>query len=184
MECVKRPELSILICTMPKRKEVLDVLKNKLIEQDGAMRIEVLTECDNGEMSIGAKRNKLLERANGGYICFVDDDDDVSENYVEGILKAIESRPDCVGISGRIFYEGQWRLFHHSMEYGGWYTGTDGEYYRTPNHLNPVKRGIALEVMFDESKNFGEDKDYSDRLRPLLDTEVRIEEPIYIYNPH
>jgi glycosyltransferase involved in cell wall biosynthesis len=169
---------------MPQRKEKLDLLVDKLKEQGGAMQVEVLTECDSGEMCVGAKRNRLLERAQGEYVCFVDDDDDVTDDYVDKILEAIKSKPSCVGISGRIFYQGEWRLFHHSIEYGGWYTGTDGDFYRTPNHLNPVRREIALDAMFDESKGFGEDHDYSLRLRPLLETEIIIEEPIYIYNPH
>lgn len=53
-------------------------------------------------------------------------------------------------------------------------------YYRNPNHLNPVKKELAIQVPYKEI-NFGEDKDYSERLFPLLKTEVYISGIIYYY---
>ena len=44
--------------------------------------VEVLTELDDGTRSIGEKRNALVESAGGEYVCFVDDDDMVSSDYV------------------------------------------------------------------------------------------------------
>lgn len=51
---------------------------------------------------------------------------------------------------------------------------------RVPNHLIPIKREFALKTMFLE-KSFGEDTDYGLRVRRLLKTEYRIEEPLYHY---
>ena len=53
-------------------------------------------------------------------------------------------------------------------------------YFRNPNHLNPVKRELALNTKFPKLDRF-EDKDYSARLLKLLNTEEYIEEPIYHY---
>jgi hypothetical protein len=72
--------------------------------------------------------------------------------------------------------------FVHSIQCAGWYTGGDGRYYRTPNHLNPVRRELALETMFNPAMNIGEDADYSRRLRPLLMSEAMIHEVVYVYN--
>jgi hypothetical protein len=104
----------------------------------------------------------------------------VSEDYVKKILEAIESNPDCCGIQGIITFQGQGpRMFIHSLKYKEWFE-QNNIYYRCPNHLNPVKREIALQVKFPET-NFGEDKDYSTRLFPLLKEERFISGVVYHY---
>ena len=122
----------------------------------------------------------LLEESQGEYVAFVDDDDLVSNDYVGFILRAIDREPDVVGLHGIITTNGKnAKPFIHSIKYKTWFEN-NGIYYRYPNHLNPVKRVLALQVKFPD-KSHGEDRDYSDRLFPLLKTEVMIEDPIYFY---
>lgn len=171
--------LSILIGVSPAHLAHLDGLMQILRPQvvDG---VEVITDSSMS-YNIGTKRNKLLEMANGDYIVFIDADDRVSPKYVELILKAIETRPDCVGISGYITTNGanmkQWYI---SKDYGYWYE-KENVYYRTPNHISPVKRELALLAGFPEGTS-GEDAEYSKRLFPLLKSEVKIEGNLYHYN--
>ena len=172
-------DLSILICSIVERSSSLDrlliCLKPQLSDN-----VECLTEIDNKEKPIGAKRNNLIMRACGEYISFIDDDDLVSEDYIAKILNAIQSKPDCVGIEGIITFDGEHpRKFIHSIKCDSWHE-KDNVYYRYPNHLNPIKRSIAREIAF-PLINFGEDKQYSDAIRPLLKTEVFIDGPIYHY---
>jgi glycosyltransferase involved in cell wall biosynthesis len=172
-------KLSILICSLNSRVDKLNRLMNVLKPQLHD-EIEVLVKTDDGQMPIGAKRNLLLEEAKGNYISFVDDDDLVSDDYVRKIIEATESSPDCCGLQGIITFQGQGpRLFIHSLKYKEWFE-QNAVYYRCPNHLNPVKRELALSVKFPES-NFGEDKDYSTRLLPLLKEEKFIHGTIYHY---
>lgn len=172
-------KLSILICSLASRADKLQRLMNVLQPQINEA-VELLIKTDNGEIPIGKKRNLLLEEATGTYIAFVDDDDLVSEDYVKKILEAIESNPDCCGIQGIITFQGQGaRMFIHSLKYKEWFE-QNNIYYRCPNHLNPVKREIALQVKFPET-NFGEDKDYSTRLFPLLKEERFISGVVYHY---
>lgn len=173
--------LSILILTIPAREKLLAqllyILRPQITDE-----VEVLLNRNPGK-SIGAKRNALLLKAQGEYITFIDDDDCVARDYVERILKAIGSGPDCVGISGIITQSGRERKWHISKEYGSWHQegkGKDLVYYRTPNHISPVKRSIALQAMFPET-NHGEDAAYSALIYPLLHTEVRIPGIMYIY---
>jgi glycosyltransferase involved in cell wall biosynthesis len=180
MENVNKIKLSILICNLFSRNELLCRLL-KILELQKTDAVEILIASDNGEISIGKKRNTLLDKATGEYISFVDDDDLVSENYVSSILNAIESynHPDCIGICG--IYKGFTgdELFYHSIRYAGWYNSPDG-YFRPPNHLNPIKTAIARKIRFID-RSFGEDRIYSDRIRPLLKTEGAIDHPIYTY---
>lgn len=198
---VRQPVLSVLIATMPKRSWDLNVLLVALTSQlqDITLSeqvpsekpslwdpetvynppVEILVDASM-DYNIGVKRNKLLERATGKYIVFVDDDDEVAPNYLKQLCLATIMDVDCIGISGLITTDGrnqrQWRI---SKEYGSWYE-RNGVYYRTPNHISPVKRELALQAGFPEIA-FGEDAEYSRRLLPLLKTEVIIPGNLYFY---
>lgn len=173
---------SILICSLFKRKgslqRLLTIIDQQIKDRDD---VECLTNTDDGLKPVGTKRNELLESATGDYIAFVDDDDIVSDDYVNKIVEAISVNPDVVGIEGIITENGQNpRKFIHSLQYKEWFE-KDGIYYRNPNHLSPVRRDLALQARFPRDKYFGEDKDYSLRLLKYLKTEVYIPGPIYYY---
>lgn len=171
--------LSILICHLPERHRFLSALMSVLGPQK-TDSVEILVDSAGREVTVGTKRNNLVSKAQGEYCCFIDDDDTVSADYVASILRALEKKPDCVGIEGMIRVEGADRLFKHSSEFAGWYTAIDA-FYRTPNHLNPIKTEIVRKVKF-KAAYFGEDQDFSTRVRKYLKTEVYIDHPIYFYN--
>lgn len=178
-------KLSILICHLNSRKAQYMMCVDSIGAEDHS-DVEILYEADDGQIPIGQKRNWLLERATGDYIAFIDDDDTVTSDYLPLILSALQAEPDCVGISGLLNMPGYPQMiFKHSIQYGAWYTGNDGVFYRTPNHLNPVKRQLALQARFPSSRSFGEDRIYSDMLRVMLKTEVMTCGSLgytYIYN--
>ncbi len=172
-------KFSILICSLSSRTEKLNRLMNVLRPQL-TNEVEVLVKSDGGEANIGSKRNALLNESKGEYVAFVDDDDLVSDDYVSKILTAVRSKPDCCGLQGIITFQGQNpKLFIHSLKYKQWFE-QNNIYYRCPNHLNAIKRELAIATKFPES-NFGEDKDFSTRLLPLLKEEVFISGVIYHY---
>ena len=215
--------LSILICHLESRKEMLDRLMACLDRQKNA-DVEILIETDNGKdnggLARGAKRNKLLYNARGRYICYVDDDDLVSDGsehpaYIPSIFEALERGPvfdcnlanemdevasytphqgerpviDCVGIQGEIrFANDPHLLFYHSMKHSiEWWddaaTAEPGkaQYYRTPNHLNPVRRELALQARFINSQDWSEDHSYGRLLHRIIKNEAPINHPIYYY---
>lgn len=173
-------KLSILICTLPKRIEMLDRLL-KLLNLQYDPDVEILVNNDE-QMSIGQKRNYLLKAAKGEYVCFIDDDDIVDAYYIERLMKGIKRGVDCCSLRGIITTDGaNPKPFIHSMEYKEWFE-KDGVYYRGINHLNCIKREIALQIGFPE-KNHGEDYDYSMKLMKsgLLHTQQEIAETLYYY---
>lgn len=141
--------------------------------------VEILVNVDDGKISTGEKRNKLLERSVGDYIVFVDDDDIVPIDYVKKILIALKTNPDCCGIEGQLINRKGKYTFFHSIKYKSWFSER-GIYFRSPNHISPVKRTLALQIGF-KFITVGEDKDYSARLLPLLKTEVEIPGILYYY---
>jgi len=176
--------LSILICSLHSRKYSLQKLIDNLNIQISDKSIEILTSIDNGELTVGNKRNILLDQAKGEYIVFIDDDDEISNSYVDLIYNKLllNNNVDCIGIKGIIIDTSNniQKEFRHSVEYAGWYE-SNGIYYRTPNHLNPVKRNLALMAKFPNACRFGEDLQYSKSLRNYLKTEIFIDEYIYKY---
>ena len=153
---------------------------NKQIDNGGfGDKIEILTESDNGENSVGKKRNNVIDRAMGEYVCFIDDDDAVTDIYISATMKALESKPDVVELVG---YLPKYNLpFIHNLNCGGHFK-KDGIQFRTPNHLNTIKTEIARNIRYPEISH-GEDQDYSHRLwdSGLMTTEALIGERMYIY---
>jgi glycosyltransferase involved in cell wall biosynthesis len=170
--------LSVLVCSLPERTrllfELLTVLNPQLEDE------EIIINIDKRK-TIGAKRNDLLNAARGDYVCFIDDDDMISEDYLAEIRKGLELKPDQVAISG-VFYhakEHSKTRFTSSKDYE--WGLVDGEYRRNVLHLNPVKRELAIKVGFPDI-SYGEDRKYGKDLRPLIKTEYRILKEIYFYN--
>ncbi len=177
-------KLSILICSLNKREALLNRLLNVLCPQVCKYPddIEVIVERDNGEMQIGAKRNLLIQKSNAQYLCFIDDDDLVSDDYIDSIMNALKENPDVVGITGLITENGgKPRVFIHSLQYDDWFE-KDHRYYRNNNHLNHVKTEYARIVKFPET-NHGEDHDYSKQIQKVLKgkKEIFLDLPIYFY---
>jgi len=175
-------KFQILICSLEKRSKLLERLLDTIRPQltDG---VSFCVNIDNGEKSIGRKRNELLQQSRADYVAFVDDDDRLSNNYVTNILAGIEKGVDACSLTGEITENGMNpKKFIHSNRYTSWYE-KDGVYYRNNNHLNCIKASIAKQFIFPE-KNFGEDHDFSKQLlrSGLIKDEHWIEDTIYYYD--
>lgn len=139
-------------------------------------------------MSIGAKRNRLMEMATGEYVAYIDDDDEIGTDYFAKVLEAIErDEPDVIGLMGVMrWMKNRTRSvnyrFYHTIENNRWFRSKRG-YERPPNHLNPIRRDIASRFEFKDISH-GEDQDWSERIAEsgLLKKEVMVTAPIYYYN--
>lgn len=175
-------KLSILICTTIDRREMFMGIYGDLCYQAEGLPVEVLFDEDAKQISVGAKRQKLIEAAVGEYVVFADSDDCVSDSYVSEILNAIESNPDAVGFE--INCTGTKGVTASaSNRWDDWAENVGGfDYVRTPYQKTPVKREIALAIGYNDLR-FGEDYDYSKRLKQsgLIQTEVYIPKVLYYY---
>lgn len=178
--------LSILIPTMPSREKLFNKLYSDLAYQihnipHGDDLVEILEDNDMS-VNIGTKRNRMLKKAAGTFVVFIDDDDTVAPYYIRKILDAIEQNPhiDCIGMRGKVSFDGgepkPWSI---SITHKEWYE-KDGVYYRTPNHISPVRTDIASKVGFPNIA-FGEDAEYSRNIYPLLKHEYYIDSDMYHY---
>lgn len=176
------PLLSILICTVIERHKQFKVLRDELLRQIGDLPVELLFEMDNKQISVGAKRQKLLNRASGDYIVFMDDDDFPEVHYVSEMVKALASKPDCLGYLIKMTTNGEReQMCCHSLRYPEWKEKVDGyDYVRSVTHFNAVRRDLALKVGFSD-RRFGEDKIYSDAVTKLCKTEVFLDKVMFHY---
>lgn len=198
-------KLSILICTVPDRREKLEKLLAHLDKQITDRReVEVKTfetkTSKEGGPHVGDKRNYLLAVSTGEYVCWLDDDDWVSDDYVQSMLDAMRTSPDCVTFKCLFTNED---IGHPTQVYFGRVHSNrnvekdgNGNYLpfekrhrtRMVNHLNPVKRSIVEEMEKRTGKpafpdaTFGEDNAYALKLKPYLRTEVNIDRILYHYN--
>ena len=157
----------------------------KALEVQMTDEVEVLTDIDDGEVTTGNKRNRLIQRASGEYIVFVDDDDEVSTDYVKEILQAAITKPDAIVFSGWMTTNGTDRRdFHLSIHYPYTAVTRNGkiEYLRYPNHITPIKRSIALQVPF-PNRTIGEDYEWATAIHDqgLIKTEIKIHKYLYHY---
>lgn len=189
--------LSILIPTIIGREEQCHKLLGKLNKQlkDAKIEteVELLIQCDNRQMSIGSKRQLLVNNANGEYIVFIDDDDDIPIDYCTTILDELKRNKDidCIGfLQSCTFNNSEPVIASLSNRWDDWGEHVGGyRYVRTPFFPTPIRREIVRQVGYSDLR-FGEDHDFARRLKSagLIKKEVFLEKIMYyyqyIYVPH
>lgn len=185
-------KLSILIPTIRRHTRKHGILCDQIWRQMRPYmeQVEVLSD-DHETDSIGRKRNRLLDRARGEYICFIDADDRISDNYLAAVMEGIEKKVDCCSLKGIITTNGKHpALFEHSIKYkeyltnqGAVYESNEIKYERFPNHLNCISSEIAKLFRF-RDKSHGEDTDWATLIHRsgLISSEHYIPEVIYFYD--
>lgn len=181
-------DLSILVCSIHKRYDnFLLKIEKQLFEQYEALneadkeRIELLVLTDNKQMMLGHKRNTMVDIAQGKYVVFVDDDDRVSDDYIDQLLEATKSDADSIVFKASVSLNGgKAKICHYSKDVVNDYNANDA-YYRIPNHICCVKRELALKSSF-PNVLYGEDAGYGKILLPHLKTEHKIEKVLYYYD--
>lgn len=116
---------------------------------------------------------------------FIDDDDTVTDDYIDLNIEGARSGFDCNSLVGIYSENGRINpnkhIFIHSLKYSHWYED-EKYYYRNPNHLNWIALDKVKDVKFVDS-NFGEDGKWSEEIArlDLLKSEYHIDKPFYNY---
>jgi glycosyltransferase involved in cell wall biosynthesis len=176
--------LSILVPTTIERSKVFNRLLHEIKRQIKPFKkqIEILSLCDNKEMTIGEKRNKLYQMAKGKYSWQIDDDDWIHPDAIEKIMKAVENDSDCITFSEVVIFDGK-RLenSNFSLKYVDWADNQDGyNHVRIPFFKTPIKTEICRLVAVKDIR-FAEDHEFARSINPLLKTETHIDDYLYWY---
>jgi len=157
--------LSILTPAVPSRldswvvglgESPLATLIQTIGEQIGTLPVEHLVLLDNKRRTVGEKRDALLRMARGQYVAYVDDDDDVSDDYVAELLKAAREGPDVITFNqhctvNAVQFEVQFKLGNPNEAPNG-----VGTIKRNAWHVCAWRRTLAIQSRFPAS-NYGED---------------------------
>ena len=181
---------SVLIPTIPGREEKLRSLiasiREKVLRIAPEIRIDINIDFDNRESSIGVKRQRLLQNAVGKYSSFIDDDDDITDAYIEDLQAMMKGGFHTMRLRG-VMREYQ---FVHStaVKLTDPMATKDNPpiLQRPPNHLNPMLSDIAKFIPF-KNATYGEDLDWTINLcrAGLLRSEYTATDALrihYMYN--
>jgi hypothetical protein len=155
---------TIMIPTIPGRERSLQALIRNVRELSRQicpqLKIAIRLGFDDRKITIGAKRDQMLQAAEGRYVSFIDDDDTVTPAYFEDALACIEGRFDCMRLRGQI---SRWTFTHSIATKVTDPMANETTFLRPPNHLNVMKADVAKLFRFVDASS-GEDLEWTIRL--------------------
>jgi len=175
-------KLSVLIPSVPSRIDQAVRLYRKIMAQAGSNpdHAEVIMLLDNKLRTVGEKRQALLDMARGTYVAFVDDDDDISDDYLDTIIPALDGIVDVVCFDVDCTYNGQHAIVTSSVRFGNEDFTPDSIVHRKPCHVHAWRREVAVQSRF-PAMNYGEDFAWAGSLWGLVRKEVVIPAVLYYY---
>ena len=178
-------KLSILIPSITERGRQLELLLEELERQIGELPVEIIVLTDNRKRSIGKKRTDLLNLAKGKYLCMIDDDDGVCEDFISVILQAIESNSDVITFKQKSTLDGESFIVTFGLKNENEAAHKENEVFvdikRKAWHCCVWKREVVKNCFFDDT-NYGEDAIFSDTASANAITETHIDKVMHYYN--
>lgn len=186
--------LSILIPTIPERNEKFTTLYNELMRQKTAFdtlhdtigELEVVVNSGvrflDGGLSIGKKREALVAESQGEYLCFLDDDESISPNYVETLMRLCKQGADICTFRAIVKMETFWSILDMRLVYNfNDQLNPDYTVRRPPWHVCPMRSKYAKMFHFQDI-NAAEDFEWMKKVLLRCITEVHTDKVIFQYN--
>lgn len=178
-------KLSILVPTVPRRvgSQFLNLIKNLENQTAKYTNIEIIGLYDNKKRNIGQKRQSMLDIANGEYLVFIDDDDRITDDYVDQIMTALKDNPDvdCVVFDSVFTNKVTGKVLHckYGVEYD--YVEDKDQWRGLPAHTMVYKSSIAKKHKYD-NMGYQEDVAWVKRASKDIQTQARINKVLYYYD--
>lgn len=181
--------LSILVLSIPNRIEKAASLLKKIqgqIATGGYEQVEVICLYDNKKSSIGRKREIAMQMAQGNYVTFIDDDDDICDGYIKNVVEAArDGVPDVIVFNVNTWLNGEGPfVVRYGIEYaneechkvgGKW-----ADIKRKPFHNCVWNAKIAKSESF-KDVSYCEDWDWLKRVIPKAEKQKRIDNILLNY---
>ena len=177
---------SVLILSIPSRVDrFLMPLYNKMLGQaEGHPEVEILCLIDNKSMTIGEKRQALLDSARGKWIGFMDDDDGISDDYIKSLSYAMKNNPaDVITFDQHCSVNGEEFMVNFSINnpHQPWIPGSGTKkILRTPYHMCFWRSEIAKSSAFKPS-SYGEDLAWCMGMYPKVRSETHLDNVLHYY---
>lgn len=186
--------LSVLMPTTPQRVKMFTKLFNEVHRQSQYLetthptlgKVEILVDSSkrflDGGLSVGKKREALVQRAEGKYLCFLDSDEEISPDYLETIIRLCYLGPDVCTFKAMAKLHNFWtvvdmRLSHKENEQ----VSPDCTVKRLPWHICAVRSVYAKAFEFSD-KNNAEDFEWMEKVLTSCETEAHSERIIFCYH--
>lgn len=185
--------LSILCPTIPSRAHLFEKLQAKVQRQIDTMhsvhptlgKAEFIHDDSipylEGGLSIGLKLNVLIARAKGKFMCVLHDDDNVSPNYVETLVRLCHRDADVVTFRNITKLDNFWTTVDMSIHYPNDQASPMFEIRRVAWNICPVRSEFAKRVKYPDS-NYGEDFDWMKKVLESCTTEAKTNAILHEYN--
>ncbi len=184
---IQKPLLSILIPSIPSRAAMLGELLALLQHQIIDAPVEVMTLIDNKAMTIGEKRDALVQLARGKFCAFLDDDDLPLAGYVKELVSAAKTHPDVdvVVFNQQAWINGKPFVVRFGLEYENEQAqlrsdGTFGDIKRKPFHVCAWRSSLAKKYHFLPLQD-GEDWAWVQQLLTEAKSQHRIDKVLHAY---
>jgi glycosyltransferase involved in cell wall biosynthesis len=183
----KKPLLSILMPTIPDREASFGALWAEVDRQrQGDVAVEVLVDESkkflDGGLSIGGKRDALVQRATGKYVCFLDDDDWIFPNYKQVLLTACAGDKDAYSFNQLYIckdFTSVIQMSHNNTE--NEQVRPHGITKRTIWHTCAIRAEIAKSERF-TNINYDEDWRWLKLIIPKIKTSEHLDILLHQYN--
>jgi len=185
--------LSIVMCSIPERAQSFNKLRTEVKRQIDYCNnrhrtlgrteiVDVITQSVlNGGISIGAKRQEGLNRAQGKYVCWLDDDDWVSPDYVETLLRLAIADADTLVFNNISIFPEFWCLVQMNLDFIQDEQVFPGIVHRRPYHVCGFRRSILKDCIFPDA-NWDEDTAFLSQVWPKLKSQAKTEAILHEYN--
>ena len=172
--------LSILIPSIPSRFDRMTNLYDKLMKQVQDKPVEILCLIDNKKRSIGLKRDALVQSCKGAYLAFVDDDDDISSDYIDEMLKGCNTGKDIVCFRQGATISGMQAVIDFSIKNVNREFRPNEVVQRRPFHVCGIRSDIAKRHRFPDV-GYSEDWHWMERVLKEIKTEYKIDKMLHFY---
>lgn len=180
--------VSILVPGIAERTVMYGELMTKLFRQAQGEPVEILSILDNRSLKLAKKRNAMMKLSKGQFIVHLDDDDDVSEDFVTQLVRmALEApKADVLAYSQQATLDDAGGPFivrtglsfeneeAHKIE-DRWQDIT-----RKPWHWCAWSRKLALSAKFENTRD--EDWQWLRQLTAKAKVEHRTDRVMHFYN--
>lgn len=180
--------------TTPERNQMFTKLFNEVHRQAEFMqtfhktlgKVEILVDDSprflNGGPSVGKKREALVKRAEGKYLCFLDSDESISPDYLETLMRLCYQDQDVCTFRAMVKMNNFWALVDMSLKYKTNEQITpDYTVRRMPWHINAVRSKFAKMYDFDDINN-AEDSRWMEKVLKHCVSEAHTQRIIFQYN--
>lgn len=184
---------SILIPTLPERSELFTRLFNELYRQIAYMttfhptlgEIEIVVDDSkrflDGGLSIGKKREALVQRAEGLYCWFLDDDESIAPNYLETLVRLCNQNKDVCTYRAIGKFDSYWTVYDMSLKNVNEQSVPDKIVLRSAWHQCPVRTKYAKLYSFPDT-SYGEDFEWMQKVLIHCETEAHTDAILLQYN--